>query len=77
MSFAESHHCCVSVSRYNPGLRNMGDLQELKPRRAPKIKNMFVSAVESSTAVGTFETRIPFAVQACTSIWSYPAPTAH
>lgn len=35
---------------------------------------MFVSAVESSTAVGTLETWIPWGVQAETSTWSYPAP---
>ena len=46
----------------------------LNPRNAPRIRNIFVSAVASSTAVGTLETRISRAVQACTSIWSYPAP---
>ncbi len=35
---------------------------------------MFVSAVASSTAVGTFETWMPREVQAGTSTWSYPAP---
>ena len=49
----------------------------LKPRKAPRIRNMFVSAVASSTAVGTFETRILCSVQTCTSIWSYPAPISH
>lgn len=35
---------------------------------------MFVSAVESSTAVGTLETRMSCFVQAAMSTWSYPAP---
>lgn len=43
-------------------------IHELNPRNAPRIKNIFASAVASSTAVGTFETLIPRAVQACTSI---------
>lgn len=38
------------------------------------MRKIFVSAVASSTAVGTFEMRISWGVQACTSIWSYPAP---
>ena len=40
------------------------------------IRNMFTSAVASSTAVGTFETRIGGlrALHAWTSTWSYPAP---
>ena len=47
-----------------------GALQVLKPLNAPKMRNMFVSAVASSTAVGTLETLISWAVQAWTSIWS-------
>lgn len=50
------------------------DVQVLNPLKAPNIKNIFVSAVASSGAVGTLETRISCAVHACTSIWSYPAP---
>jgi hypothetical protein len=42
----------------------------LKPLNDPKMRNMFVSAVASSTAVGTLETLISWAVQAWTSIWS-------
>lgn len=45
-----------------------GNKHVLNPRSAPKIKNMFTSAVASSTAVGTLETRISCAVHACTSI---------
>lgn len=45
-----------------------GDVHVLNPRRAPRIRNMFTSAVASSTAVGTLETRMSCAVQAWTSI---------
>jgi hypothetical protein len=38
------------------------------------MRNMFVSAVESSTAVGTLDTEILRLEHAATSIWSYPAP---
>lgn len=40
----------------------------LKPLNVPNMRNIFVSAVESSTAVGTFDTRISCVVQAWTSI---------
>ena len=43
-------------------------IHELTPRKVPRIRNMFTSAVASSTAVGTLETRISCAVHACTSI---------
>lgn len=48
----------------------------LKLRSAPIIKNILTSAVASSTAVGTLETSTggERALQASTSIWSYPAP---
>lgn len=48
----------------------------LKLRRAPIIKNMLTSAVDSSTAVGTLETRSggDRALQAAISTWSYPEP---
>ena len=41
-----------------------GDVHVLKPLKAPRMRNMFVSAVASSTAVGTLETLISCAVQA-------------
>lgn len=45
-----------------------------KFRNAPSSKKTAVSAVLSSTAVRTLLTLTPRAVQAATSIWSYPAP---
>lgn len=39
-------------------------------RRAPSSSQMVMSAVASSTAVGVFETRSAWAVQAAMSIWS-------
>ena len=42
----------------------------LKPRRAPRVRKTAVSAVASSTAVGTLETWMECAVQMGTSIWS-------
>lgn len=39
-------------------------------RSAPRMRKMVMSAVESSTAVGTLETRMLRAVQAATLIWS-------
>jgi hypothetical protein len=46
----------------------------LKLRSAPRIRNMFMSAVELLTAVGVLDTLMPRFVQEGTSIWSYPAP---
>lgn len=57
---------------HSPLRRDM--MATLKFRRAPSMRKMAVSAVASSTAVGTLETLMPCFVQACTSIESYPAP---
>ena len=78
MAFAEGHHCWKFVSPHSHrDLRSVeksgGEgiaAQVLKPRNAPSMRNIFVSAVASSAAVATFETRILRAVQAWTSIWS-------
>jgi hypothetical protein len=40
------------------------DIQVLNPLKAPRMRNIFVSAVASSTAVGTLETLMSCAVQA-------------
>lgn len=62
----------IAMYGQSPPFTNTGieDSQVLNPLRAPKIKNIFVSAVASSTATGTLETRMPFSVQAWTSTWS-------
>ena len=58
----------VSVSIASSKWAGGGNLHVLNPRNAPRIKNMLTSAVASSTAVGTLETRISCVVQAWTSI---------
>ena len=68
MTISECYHG-LEMSEPKPNL-GKGALQVLKPLNAPKMRNMFVSAVASSTAVGTLETLISWAVQAWTSIWS-------
>jgi hypothetical protein len=66
VAISEGHHCLylLEVKREF----GEGALHVLNPLKAPKIRNMFVSAVASSTAVGTLETLMSWAVQAWTSI---------
>jgi hypothetical protein len=45
-------------------------MDELRLRRAPRMRKMLMSAVLESVAETTLETRMPRAVQAETSIWS-------
>lgn len=54
--------------RHLPARRALMPMGRL--RRAPMSSQMFTSAVASSTAVGVFETRMSWAVQAGMSIWS-------
>lgn len=54
--------------RHLPSRRALMPMGRL--RRAPSSSQMVTSAVASSTAVGVFETRTEWAVQAGMSIWS-------
>lgn len=67
MAITEGEHCYPYVRLAVFG-RERWNVQVLNPRRAPRIRNIFVSAVASSTAVGTLLTWIPRAVQAWMSI---------